>query len=67
MKMSDPKLKDATLVELSAMSRDLRHEMFNLKVQKASSQLEKPMRLRHLRKDIARVETRISQLRKRAA
>ena len=67
MKMSDPKLKDATLVELSAMSRDLRHEMFNLKVQKASSQLEKPMRLRHLRKDIARVETRISQLRKGAA
>jgi len=67
MKMSDPKLKDATLVELSAMSRDLRQEMFNLKVQKASSQLEKPMRLRHLRKDIARVETRISQLRTRAA
>jgi large subunit ribosomal protein L29 len=67
MKMSDPKIKDATLVELSAMSRDLRQEMFNLKVQKASSQLEKPMRLRHLRKDIARVETRISQLRKRAA
>ncbi len=67
MKMSDPKIKDATLVELSAMSRDLRQEMFNLKVQKASSQLEKPMRLRHLRKDIARIETRISQLRKRAA
>lgn len=67
MKISDPKIKDATLVELSAMSRDLRQEMFNLKVQKASSQLEKPMRLRHLRKDIARIETRISQLRKRAA
>jgi large subunit ribosomal protein L29 len=67
MKMSDPKIKDATLVELSAMSRDLRQEMFNLKVQKASSQLEKPMRLRHLRKDIARIETRISQLRNRAA
>jgi len=33
----------------------------------ASSQLEKPARLRHLRKDIARVETRISQLRKRRA
>ena len=67
MKMSDPKIKDATLVELSAMSRDLRQEMFNLKVQKASRQLEKPMRLRHLRKDIARIETRISQLRNRAA
>ena len=67
MKMSDPKIKDATLVELAAMSRDLRQEKFNLRLQQASSQLEKPARLRLLRKDIARVETRISQLRKKAA
>jgi large subunit ribosomal protein L29 len=67
MKMSDPKIKDATAVELAAMGRDLRHEMFNLRLQQASSQLEKPARLRHLRKDIARVETRISQLRKKTA
>jgi large subunit ribosomal protein L29 len=67
MKMSDPKLKDATAVELAAMGRDLRHEMFNLRLQQASSQLEKPARLRLLRKDIARIETRISQLRKKTA
>ena len=67
MKMSDPKIKDATLVELSALSRDLRQEMFTLRLQQASSQLEKPARLRSLRKDIARVETRISQLRKKSA
>jgi large subunit ribosomal protein L29 len=67
MKMSDPKIKDATLVELSALSRDLRQEKFNLLLQQASSQLEKPARLRDLRHDIARVETRISQLRKQAA
>ena len=67
MKMSDPKIKDATLVELSAMNRELRQEMFNLRLQQASAQLEKPARLRLLRKDIARVETRITQLRKKAA
>jgi large subunit ribosomal protein L29 len=67
MKFSDPKIKDATLVELSAMSRDLRQEMFNLRLQQASAQLEKPSRLRTLRKDIARVETRISTLRNQAA
>src|SRR3954451_108163 len=67
MKMSDPKIKDATLVELSVLSRDLRQEMFNLRLQQASAQLEKPARLRTLRKDIARVETRISQLRNKAA
>jgi large subunit ribosomal protein L29 len=67
MKMADPKIKDATLVELTALSRDLRHEMFNLRLQQASAQLEKPGRLRTLRKDIARVETRMSQLRNKAA
>jgi len=67
MKMSDPKIKDATAGELAAMGRDLRHEMFNLRLQQASSQLEKPARLRTLRKDIARIETKISQLRKKPA
>ena len=65
MKMSE--LKDFTAVELTARSRDLRQELFNLRLQKASAQLEKPARLRLLRRDIARVETRISQLRNKAA
>jgi large subunit ribosomal protein L29 len=60
-------IKDLTLAELMAKSRDLRQELFNLKLQKASSQLEKPARLRALRRDIARVETRISSLRKKIA
>lgn len=67
MKFSDPKIKDATLVELAAMGRDLRQDMFQLRLQQASAQLEKPARLRTLRKDIARVETRMSQLRNQAA
>jgi large subunit ribosomal protein L29 len=64
MKISD--LKDMTLTELAAKGRDLRQELFNLRLQQASSQLEKPARLRLLRKDIARVETRVSQLRNTA-
>jgi large subunit ribosomal protein L29 len=67
MKMSDPKIKDATAAELTALSRDLRQELFNLRLQKASAQLEKPARLRTLRRDIARVETRLSQLRLQSA
>jgi large subunit ribosomal protein L29 len=61
MKMSE--IKDLTMPELSAKSRDLRQEIFNLRLQQASSQLEKPARLRLLRRDIARLETRITQLR----
>jgi large subunit ribosomal protein L29 len=67
MKFADPKIKDATLVELASLSRDLRHELFQLRLQQASAQLEKPARLRNLRKDIARVETRMSSLRNQAA
>ena len=65
--MKFTEIKDMTLVELSAKSRDLRQEMFNLRLQQASAQLEKPSRLRNLRKDIARIETRLTQLRKKAA
>jgi large subunit ribosomal protein L29 len=65
MKMLE--LKDLTLQELAAKGRDLRHEIFNLRLQQATSQLEKPARLRILRRDVARVETRISQSRIKAA
>ncbi len=61
MKMSE--LKDLTPNELSVKSRDLRQELFNLRLQQASSQLEKPARLRTLRRDVARIETQLSQLR----
>jgi large subunit ribosomal protein L29 len=61
MKMSE--LKDLTPVELAAKGRDMRQEMFNLRLQQASAQLEKPARLRNLRRDIARIETQISTLR----
>ena len=60
-------IKDLTAVELTAKSRDLRQEMFNLRLQQASSQLEKPSRLRLLRKDIARIETQISAVRNKGA
>jgi hypothetical protein len=41
--------------------------LFNLKVQKATSQLEKPIRLRELRRDIARIETRFTQIARKDA
>lgn len=65
MKMSE--IQDLTAVELAAKNRDLRQELFNLRLQQASSQLEKSTQLRTLRRDIARVETQLSVLRKKAA
>jgi len=60
-------IQEKTLEELRAESRNWRQEIFNLRLQQASAQLEKPARLRTLRRDIARIETRVSQLRKKAA
>jgi large subunit ribosomal protein L29 len=60
-------IQEKTLPELLAESRNWRQEIFNLRLQQASAQLEKPARLRTLRRDIARLETRISQLRNKAA
>ena len=60
-------LHEKTLPELLAESRTARQEMFNLRLQQASAQLEKPARLRVLRRDIARIETCISTLRNKQA
>jgi large subunit ribosomal protein L29 len=65
--MKKSNFKDMTTVELGAKGRELRQEMFNLRLQQASSQLEKPSRLRLLRREIARIETQLSAIRNKAA
>lgn len=65
--MKYAEIKEKTPVELAALGRDLRQELFMLRLQKASSQLEKTSRLRSLRRDIARVETRLTELRRAQA
>jgi len=57
-------IQEKTMTELMADGRNIRQEIFNLRLQQASAQLEKPGRLRTLRRDVARIETRISQIRK---
>jgi len=59
-------LKELTSQELGARARDLRQELFNLRVQKATARLEKTHRLSAIRREIAQCETRITQLRQRS-
>lgn len=65
--MKKSELKDLSMTELRAKSRDLRQELFNLRLQQASAQLEKTARLRTLRRDVARIETQISAMARKAA
>jgi large subunit ribosomal protein L29 len=57
MKTSAKDLRDLSSEELLAKTADLKKEMFNLRVQQAMGQIENPMRLRLLRKDIAKTKT----------
>ncbi|MBX5475842.1 MAG: 50S ribosomal protein L29 [Clostridia bacterium] len=50
-------IAELTDEELARKVLDLKAELFNLRFQKATGQLDNPMRLREVRRDIARVLT----------
>lgn len=60
MKMSE--IRDMSQTDIMAKARELRKELFNLQLQKASARLEKPSTIRNIRRDIARLETQLSAL-----
>ncbi|HLB79237.1 MAG TPA: 50S ribosomal protein L29 [Dongiaceae bacterium] len=53
--------------ELHTLLLDLKKEAFNLRFQKASGQLENTVRVRHVRRDIARVLTFMNEKRRAAS
>jgi len=55
--MKANELRDLSVEELVAKSQELNQELFNLKFQLATGQLENSARLPQTRKDIARVMT----------
>ena len=59
--MKASELRDLTLDELRQKEVDLSTELFNLRFQLATNQLENPMRLPLTKKDLARVKTVIAQ------
>ncbi len=50
-------LRELSFDELSQKERDLKEELFNLRFQRATGQLENLMRLTQVKRDIARVKT----------
>jgi large subunit ribosomal protein L29 len=55
MKYSE--LNDLTREELRQKETELRDELFKLRFRQATTQLENPMRIRQIRRDIARIQT----------
>jgi large subunit ribosomal protein L29 len=55
--MKAKELKDLTVDELRVKERDLYDQLFKLRFQAATAQLEKPATIRLVRRDLARVKT----------
>ncbi|CCQ93491.1 ribosomal protein L29 [[Clostridium] ultunense Esp] len=55
--MKAKEIRQMTDQELDAKLLDLKNELFNLRFQLATGQLDNPMRIKAVRKDIARVKT----------
>ena len=63
MKMKE--LSELAMDELLTKRRDLRQESLHLRLQQQSGQLEQPSRLRLLRRDLAKIENKLSNRRKK--
>jgi len=59
--MKTVELRDKNELELNQLLKDLKDELFNLRFQHAINQLDNPMRINLVKKDIARVMTVIRE------
>ncbi len=59
MKVSE--IRDLDSAELESKLKSLKEELFRLRFQLATATLENPMRIRQVKKDIARVHTLLTE------
>ncbi len=66
--MKASELRELTKEELERKVDELKEELFNLRFQLATGQLDNPIRIRHVKRDIARAKTviRKNELKKEA-
>ena len=64
--MKIKEIRELSREELATRKRELREETFHLRIQQQSGQLEKPSTLRAIRREIARIETVLTQKTKAA-
>ena len=60
--MKYTEIKTKTKDELSDLLNDLKKEQYNLRFQKKNGQLEKTGRIKQVKKDIARIKTKIVEV-----
>jgi large subunit ribosomal protein L29 len=64
--MKAKELREKSIEELRRSETDLAEQLFKLRFQKATGQIENPVKIRLVRKDIARIKMVLSQRLKEA-
>lgn len=60
--MKTNELREMNMTELTQELQELKSELFKLRFQHATNQLDNPMKLKSVKKDIARVKTIIREM-----
>lgn len=63
--MKAKEIRELTIEELKRREKDLRSELLDLRIKKATQQLKNPLRIREVRREIARILTIIREKTKR--
>jgi large subunit ribosomal protein L29 len=64
--MKTKEIRELSKDELVTRKRELRQEVFHLRMQQQSGQLEKPSQLRVIRREVARIETVLTEKNRKA-
>lgn len=59
--MNIKEIRDKSNAELEKTVEDLKIELFDLRFQKATGQIDNPMKIREIRKTIARIKTVLTE------
>jgi large subunit ribosomal protein L29 len=59
--MNIAELRDKSSDELQTRERELREQLFKLRFQRATGRIENPMKIREVRREIARIKTLMTE------
>jgi large subunit ribosomal protein L29 len=59
--MKVAELRDKSVDELSTRERELHEQLYKLRFQRATGRMENPMKIREVRREIARIKTLLNE------
>ena len=54
-------LRELSVEDLEARAKELEDQLFRMRIQQSLGQLDAPLKLRHTRRDLARIKTIVTQ------